>query len=185
MKMNYFKSIGFATLILLAACNDGTNTSTNDTAANTDTTKNNMGFETREEDFVTDVIEANAEELAWLKAGLANGTDAELKAHAQHMITDHEKMEKEVDAYVSKKNINTSGVDTSATVNLNEDKGNEWDEEWADEMGDKHRQLIRRFERAEKRVDDAELKNLITQSLPTLRSHLDMVEKLEAKLDKK
>jgi hypothetical protein len=44
--------------------------------------------------------------------------------------------------------------------------------------------MIRRFERAEKRIDDTELKNFIAQNLPTLRTHLSIVEKLEARLDK-
>lgn len=146
---------------------------------------NNNGMSERDQDFVTDVLEENAKEMAWLRAGMNMGTDAQLKADAQHMMTDHEKMDKDMKAYAAKKNIDLSNLDTTVTVDLNESKGNDWDEEWADEMEDKHEALVKKFEKAENKVHDAELKTMITSTLPTLRSHLDMARKLDDKLEKK
>jgi putative membrane protein len=139
----------------------------------------------REEDFVSDVIEANAEELALLREGSRKGTDPELKSQAQEMITDHEKLDKQIRAYANKNNFRLEGVDTTSTVNINKKSGNEWDEEWADEVGDRHRAMIRRFDRAQNRIQDAELKEIINGGLPSMRSHLDKTEKLEVKLDVK
>lgn len=138
----------------------------------------------RQEDFVTDVIEANAEELAWIREGLSKGTDAELKQHAQHMLADHEKMRTDLLAYAQKHNYDLTGLDTNRTVNNNKSAGANWDEEWADEMVDMHRSTIRRFERAQKRIQEQELAGMITSTLPTLRSHLQMMEGLDNKLDK-
>jgi hypothetical protein len=48
-----------------------------------------------------------------------------------------------------------------------------------------HHRLVRKFERAANRTQDVELKVIINKALPILRSHLDMAEKLEAKLSNK
>lgn len=180
-----------ALCLLFTACNDAGNgnndandTTLADRAENkVDEAMANMR-ETREENFVTNAIEDNAEEMVWLKAGVGSGTDAELKAHAQQMLGDHEKMDSELRAYAGKKNISLADLRTNETVNLNEKAGREWDEEWADEVGDMHRAVIRRFERAQNRVQDAELKDMINKSLPTLQAHRDMTQKLEDKLNK-
>jgi putative membrane protein len=102
---------------------------------------------------------------------------------AAQMMQEHEKMERDLRNYAGNKNLRTDDIDTSATVSLNEKAGNEWDEEWADEVGDRHRQLIRRFQRAQRRIDDTELKDIINRNLPTLRAHLDSVQQLENRLD--
>ena len=55
-------------------------------------------------------------------------------------------------------------------------------EEWTDEMVDAHEKTISRFESAQKDVKDEELRTMITNTLPTLRSHLDMMKGLQAKM---
>jgi putative membrane protein len=139
----------------------------------------------REEDFVSDVIEANAEELALLRQGSNKGTDPALKSQAQEMISEHEKIDRDMRAYANKNNFRLDGIDTTSMININKKSGNEWDEEWADEVGDRHRAMIRRFDRAQNRIHDTELKGIISEALPSMRSHLDKTEKLEVKLDVK
>ena len=139
----------------------------------------------RESNFVDDVIEENNEEIAWLNAAIKSGADAELKSNAQHMLADHEKMDTDLKAFAKKKGIEIEEADTTVIIlDINENDAKDWDKEWADEMADKHRKLVRRFERAENFANDAELKVLISSSLPTLRAHLDMATKLEERLDK-
>jgi putative membrane protein len=182
MKINSFKQITCIAYILFAiSCN---NNGTADNERGDTTNVGRSGVQNRGEDFVTDVLEMNAEEKAWLREAMNSATDQELKSTARQMMEEHEKLDTDLRDYAAKRNFRTDDIDTSETVRLNERRGMDWDEEWADEVGDKHRQMIRRFERAEKRVEDADLKNLITQNLPTLRTHLGTIEKLEARLDK-
>ena len=102
------------------------------------------------------------------------------------MLTDHQKMNDDMKAFAATHGVEIEEVDTTTIIlDINEDDPADWDEEWSDEMADKHRRLIRRFERAENYIDDAELKALVTGALPTLRSHLDMATKQEERLDKK
>ena len=166
------------------ADNNLRDTSNIGSANRTDNTDRSASL-TREENFVSDVIEANAEELSLLREGLNKGTDPELKSQAKEMITGHEKLDKDMRAYASKNNFLLDGVDTTRMVNINKTSGNDWDEEWADEVGDRHRALIRKFDRAQNRIQDSELKDMINQALPSMRSHLDKTEKLENKLDLK
>lgn len=196
MKLTSINSFFLAIcLLLLTSCGDagsstdhggGTADSTSPSLQDLHGGSNPSGAEVseRDEDFVTDVIEDNAEEIAWLRMGSANGTDAELRTHAEHMLADHQKMDTDMRKFAMTKNISLNKVDTIGKVDIDDPKGKEWDEEWAEEMVEMHEKTIKRFERAQDRVKDAELKTTITNTLPTLRSHLDMAKKLEERLDK-
>ena len=189
MKIKNLKSLAVCSCLLFAigACTDNDTDDNNlrDTAnvGNANRTDNRSTSFDREEDFVLDVLETNAEEMAWLREGTRKGTHAEVKSQAQQMITEHEKLNQDLRSYANKKNFRLDDIDTTKTVKLNEDAGNEWDEEWADEIGDRHRMMIRRFERAQTRVQDSELRDIIAKALPSMRSHLDKTEQLETKLD--
>ena len=176
-----FNFILVAVMLLFISCNnDGAN------RTGTDTTMTGNVRETRQEDFVTDVLDMNAEEIAWLNAGINKGMDSELKSQAKKMLADHETLRNELKDYAQKNNIVIPDTDTSKVVNLADNSGSDWDEEWADEVGDDHEQLINRFERAERRIkDDATLRNIITKTLPVLQSHLDVSRQLEKKLNKR
>ena len=73
-----FNFILVAVMLLFISCNnDGAN------RTGTDTTMTGNVRETRQEDFVTDVLDMNAEEIAWLNAGINKGMDSELKSQAK------------------------------------------------------------------------------------------------------
>ena len=176
--LNYLLIAG---AITFASCGENTN-GNND---NTDTTAmdNDMAANA-DKDFVKDATELNMKELAWLKAGMNMGTDQELKQHAEHMLADHEKTGAEMKDLAGRKGLEVPNVDTTGEVNIDDkDKGKDWDRKWADKMVDDHEKTINRFERAENDVQDADLKAMISKTLPTLRSHLDMAKKLKERLD--
>jgi putative membrane protein len=180
----------FAGTICLASCGNGDgNADGDDTTlgdrieAGVDSMQANMQGNP-EQDFVKDAVEMNTKELAWLNAGIAMGTDKELKDHAKMMLADHEAMGQEVSAYASAKGLEMPTVDTAGEVNINEKKGRDWDRKWAEKMVDDHQKVINRFERAQENVNDAELKTMVTNTLPKLRHHLEMSEKLRDKLSK-
>jgi predicted outer membrane protein len=83
-----------------------------------------------------DVLEMNAREIAWLNTGINKGMDSELKSNAKKMLSDHEALRKELKDYAQKNNIMTPHTDTSNIVDITDKPGVEWDEEWADEVGD-------------------------------------------------
>lgn len=189
MKTYSFKlnSFIFCLLIAFSACDNTTDSREGDAAAQDenmigDANKRAMNVE---EDFVTEAIEANAEELTLLRMGIKNGTDPEVKSQAQTMLTEHEKMNNFFISYARNNNIDLADIDTTENIDINEDKGTDWDEEWADEVSDLHKRMIRRFEKAEGRVQNAELKNQLSTSLPLMRNHLQTTDSLEKRLERK
>ena len=176
----------FIILIAFAACNETTDRREGDAAAQGDNMigdadKRSVNAEGK---FITDAIEDNAEEIALLRMGVNNGTDPELKSHAQTMLNDHEKLHYTLLNYARTNNVDLSDVDTVRNININENRGVEWDEEWADEVSDLHDRMIRRFERAEGRIQDATLKNELSTSLPLMKKHVQVTDSLEKRLDR-
>ena len=139
--------------------------------------------------FVVKATVANLEELKVLQAGWDNGTDKELKAHAKMMIADHKKLGAKVKEYSGKKsytlpdNDNGKGDDDLTALNKNT-KGKDWDKAWVDKMVDGHNDAISLFEKYQDKVKDPDLKGMITDALPTLHAHLDMMKQLQDKMGK-
>lgn len=143
---------------------------------------NKVGTYTDQE-FVTDVLKANAEEIVWMNAALNKGTDAELRSHARMMLADHKKTGKDFTEYASKMNYKMPQLDTANAVNIGKKVGKDWDEEWAEDMVDAHQKLIGKFEDKQDDVQDPELVILLDKTLAVLRTHLDMAKQLEKRLD--
>src|SRR5690606_16888927 len=134
------------------------------------------------DNFVTDVIKENKKEIAWLNAGIKYGNSAELKSDARSMLKDHETMGKEMMDYANQKSYSVGEVDTVNVVDINDKSGKDWDRAWADKMVDAHQKLVDKFEDFQDKAQDAELKNKVTNTIPTLRAHLDMARQLKDKL---
>lgn len=178
MKISFFRQIaGIASILcLIAACNN--NGSKNETNKKVDKSR----IENREADVVIDAIEINSDLKTWLKKATNMATDAELKLIVRQILEKQEKMETDLKVFADKRNFSIDDIDTVETIKLREGRGIRWDEECADEIGDKHRQLIKRFERAQNHIENTELKNIIAQYLPVLSSQLKTVDDLEARL---
>jgi putative membrane protein len=197
-------SLLFAGTIFFVACNNnGSSTSSNDstTAGGDSTTMNNnmSGSDTmnrnnnmsanannntsnKDENFVQDVIQSNAKEIAWLNAGIAKGTDKQLKSDAKMMLADHKKMDGELRAYATKKNISMPNIDTSDVANKNDKSGKDWDKDWADKMVDEHQKLVDKFQDKNNKLEDEELKGMVAKNLPTIVKHLEKAKQLQTKL---
>jgi len=137
--------------------------------------------------FVVKAATANAEEIVLIKAGIDMGTSKELKMHAKMMMTDHKGLAAKVKAYSAGKNYilpdgdNGKSADDMDKLNKNS-KGADWDKAWVSMMIDKHNDAIDLFEKGQNNVMDADLKAIITNTLPTLHSHLDMMKQLQDKM---
>ncbi|MCD6062318.1 MAG: hypothetical protein K0R82_229 [Flavipsychrobacter sp.] len=130
---------------------------------------------TKEAEFVEDVIEDNLQEIAMLKLGLTQGTDPEIKAHAEHMLAVHYMIDSVFREYGAHMEVEYMGkIDQPGKKSINAKTSRAWDEEWADEVADMHRKMISRFEMAQGYVRNEELKAIVDRTLPILREHRDM-----------
>lgn len=136
--------------------------------------------------FVAEVVVANNEEIRLLQEGADKGTDKGLKTHAKMMLKDHQDLKKKMEAYAASKNypVNASdeGDASKKISDMSSKPGKDWDKAWVDDMVSGHEKTIGKFEGAQNQVNDAELKTMITNTLPTLRSHLSMVKDLQNKM---
>lgn len=136
--------------------------------------------------FVAEVVVANNEEIRLLQEGADKGTSKELKSHAKMMIADHKGLKKKMEAYAASKNYpvmnNDEGDAAKKISDMSSKTGKDWDKEWVDAMVSGHEKTIGKFEGAQGQVNDQELKTMITNTLPTLRSHLEMVKGMQDKM---
>lgn len=202
--MNTFtKSFGvlLAGSLTLFACNNGSDTSTttrDTTATATDTkpmmapssdsgTTSTNNNKMSDADFVMKASAVNMAEVNAHKAAQTHATTADVKAHAKHMLEDHTRLGNDMKALATKKGWATAtDADPSKTQALNDmnsnKKGKDWDAAYLDAQENDHKEAISMFEKAQNDVQDADLKALITQALPKLRDHLQMVQDAKSKM---
>jgi putative membrane protein len=127
-------------------------------------------------------------------AGLAkSGTkDASVKAYAQRLITDHGKGGKEVDAVIKRTSIapqpasdDTVAAATTHTLDhLNSLTGADFDTAFVNHEIEDHKTDIADAEKAVAAAVNPDVKALVQKSIPELKTHLDLAEKLATKLAK-
>lgn len=132
----------------------------------------------RDEEFVENVYKNNQEELLLLNLGAAKGGSS-VKDAAKRMKGEHEKIDKGLKDYAAKNNItlNTDAVhDNLETA----EQGAEWDKDWMRKVENSHQKIVNKFERKEQNANSADLKAMVSASLPALREHLGMVKTMNA-----
>ncbi len=184
----------FASGIIATSCNSGSETSagtdsstvTNNGAGTTDTGTGSMSGTTTtgnpNQDVINTMVTKNDTEMAWLKAGMNNGTNAQLKSHAKMMLAEHQALGKKVSALVQQKGLTAPTVDTTGAVTLTESKGKEWDKAWTDKMVAEHQDLLDKLNSAETTVTDEDLKKIVTSTKPVVQKHLDMAKTMQGKM---
>lgn len=198
---------GISTLalaLILSSCGDNnsstTTTTTTDsqsnasmTAAPPAATDSGMGAGANaptgmsDQDFVTKASSANTAEIAMHKSAVAHAQSADVKMHAKHMLTDHQSLGDEMSALASKKGLTVSSDipadKKQAMDDINGKKGKDFDMAYLDQQVRDHQEAISLFESGSASVKDADLKALIDKALPKLRSHLQMVQDAQSKMN--
>lgn len=139
--------------------------------------------EYRDENFVENAIGANRRTLHLLSLVQQKGTNVKLREEARKMEEDHKQLDITMRNYARANNMEIDEEEVNTGL---EDKatGNDWDNEWTDKMIDDHQQLVRKFENARDKSLNTELKEIVSNALPTLRNHLNSVEGLKMALQK-
>jgi putative membrane protein len=179
------KSIKFLALALsalvFAACQPGKN---QEESAEIAKEQNDDVFEDRDDekdaDFVVNAISASIAEINLAQLALNKSTDSEVKKIATMLEADHTKVLQSLQGYAATKGISTPTSQTEDaakdTNDLAEENGNDFDEKWCEKLAANHNQSIRKFESRMNKTEDVALKDLIANTLPNLKSHLQMLE---------
>lgn len=127
-------------------------------------------------------VTKNTKELMWLQAGEQRGTSKDLKDHAKMMMVDHKNLAAKVTALMGKKGYTKPNFDTTNEVNINNKSGADWDKAWVSKMIVDHTEILSMFGKAKESVTDADLKEIITNTVPVVQKHLDMARMLDKKI---
>ncbi|RYD58246.1 MAG: DUF4142 domain-containing protein [Sphingobacteriales bacterium] len=135
---------------------------------------------TSDQIFVTKVIDDIDWLVVWIHAGLMKSTDTRHKVHAEAMLKDHQALLGKLAMYAYGEGYNIPKIDTGNVINITRKVGKGWDKDWASTMASKQQELIAELEARKSKANTKELIMLIDETLPVLRTHLEMTRQLMA-----
>jgi putative membrane protein len=143
-----------------------------------------LGISPTTADFVkevatSDMFEIESSRLAQLKGNAAQ------KTFASQMVTDHTKTSNELKGLVSNGKVKAelpTALDSSHQSKLDKlkgESGKDFSSDYDSMQVSAHKDAVSLFERYAKGGDNPDLKNWAGRTLPALKHHLDMAEKLK------
>jgi len=159
-----------------------------------------MAEDQNQEKFDTHNAEKNAQLLVDLVSGqyyeihlsryaMQKSTSSEVKDLAGMMVTDHTAFLTQLKALASQKSVSVPNEDSTDINNKMNDwkdkKPMDFDKAWTNEMIDKHKSAIDKMQNAVNDNDtDADVKALLNNTIPTVRTHLDKLNQCKDNIDK-
>ncbi len=137
------------------------------------------------QDFVNKVAISDMFEIQSSQLALSKQADADTKPFAEKMVQDHQKTSNELKALVDGGKVKAklpTALDAEHQKMLDDLKaknGKDFDQSYDQVQLKAHRDAVALFEAYAKGGDNAELKGWAGQTLPHLKEHLSMAEKLQ------
>lgn len=130
--------------------------------------------------FLKETAKSGVAEVNMAQIGTQKAQDPSLKEASQKIGDDHTKLNEQIKALAQQKNVTLSTeIDQKHQKmidHLSSLSGSEFDKAFASHMVKGHKKSIAKFQQAAQ-SDDAEISQLATAALPTLKEHLTMVQK--------
>ena len=137
------------------------------------------------QDFVNKVAISDMFEIQSSQLALTKQPDADTKPFAEKMISDHQKTSSELKALVSAGKVKATlptALDSEHQRTLDELKlknGRDFDSGYDAIQLKAHQEAVSLFDAYSKNADNPDLKSWAARTLPHLREHLSMAEKLK------
>ncbi len=141
------------------------------------------------DEFVQKASVASLFEIETSKLALSRSANADVKAFAQQMVSDHTAASAKLKATAEANGLGASvatALDEKHQKKLDKlakEDAKDFDEEYVDEQETAHRKAVKLFEDYSKDGDNAALKKLAGETLPTLKAHKEHAQVLEDKVD--
>lgn len=173
-----------------SSTSDTTSTSATDTLGNRmDTMTNTTGtamVDDKAKNFAADAATGGMMEVELGNLAQQKANSQAVKNFGKMMVDDHTKANDNLKTIATQKNIDlppTITDDQRKDIDkLSKKSGANFDKAYVDMMVDDHKKDIAAFKKAEGDVSDNDLKNFITNTLPTLQKHLDAIQAIKAKM---
>jgi len=137
------------------------------------------------ENFLSDAAEGGMTEVELGKLAQQKSKNPDVKKFGQMLVEDHSKANAEVKSLASKKNINLPtgmGSHQSTYDKLKGLNGDEFDEEFIEDMVDDHEKDVSTFQKESQNSTDPDVKAFAAKTLPVLQKHLDTVKGIQSKM---
>lgn len=203
MKKTIFLIFAIAVGSALTGCSGSGNTNLSNTNrpanSNTAATNNTVGSTVNnpansvnssntavvQDNFYTDAAQGGMAEVELSKLALQKSQNAEVKKFAQMMVSDHGKANDELKSLATKKNVKLPDSVSSSQKSTMEDlaklSGADFDKKYVETMVNDHEKTVALFENNTTN-SDADIKAFATKTLPTLKSHLEMINSIQSKM---
>jgi putative membrane protein len=136
----------------------------------------------RDKMFMRKAAEGGLAEVELGKLAQEKGTDQAVKSFGERMVTDHSQANDKLMTLAQSMNVELptklGKKDQKALDKLQSKSGEAFDKAYASAMRRDHRVDIREFEHEAKHGENAQLKEFAQTTLPTLKEHLSLAEKL-------
>ena len=135
---------------------------------------------------------ADSGEIAEAKLAQTKATNAQVKAFARQIVTDHQAMLKEGSQFASAHNVSADSTKNDVTdlrkdsrdelKDLTEKKaGADWDKEYLDNQIDDHKEVLKKLQDAAKGTNDSTLRQMLTKASGKVQEHLTKAQALKDK----
>jgi putative membrane protein len=191
-KLSYVVMMAAAGLMFQAChSNSGTDSTTAADSVNKvkDTTTNgSTGIAVVADDakFAVDAANGGMTEIELSKLAATKAKSADVKKFADMMVMDHTNAGEQLKAVAKTKNItlpdSVSADSKQAIADLSKKAGAEFDKAYVDKMVADHKATVDMFESASKNLKDPDLKAFVDKTLPTIKGHLDNINKIKASM---
>ncbi len=158
---------------------DSANTAKADTAKKDSTT---AAVDKDDAKFAVAAANGGMAEVELGKLAQEKGANSKVKDFGAMMVSDHSKANDEMKALAKSKGITLPDAIDSEEQKTKDDlsakSGADFDKAYVSNMIDDHKKDIKDFEDATKNLKDADLKAFAVKTLPTLKMHLDAIQKI-------
>lgn len=173
---------------LVQACGGNKDSKASADSANTakaDTAKKDSSASAVDKDDAKFAVAAANGGMAEVELGTLaqeKAVNAKVKDFGSMMVKDHSKANDEMKALAKSKGItlpdSIDSKEKKVKSDLSAKSGADFDKAYVSNMIDDHKEDIKEFEDAAKNVKDSELKAFAVKTLPTLKMHLDAIQKI-------
>jgi len=136
--------------------------------------------------FANDAAQAGMAEVNAGNLGLQKASNADVKAFAQRMVTDHTKANDELKQLATTKGLtlpaDVNDEQKAAATHLSGLSGAEFDKAYMDHMVSDHEKAVSLFQNESTSGGDPDLKSWAGTTLPTLQDHLKQAKDTKGKL---
>lgn len=136
--------------------------------------------------FMKDAAEGGIAEVELGQLAVEKASDPDVKKFGQRMVDDHMKANEMLKQIAAQKGVDLPtepGMKDKATkMRLSKLSGADFDKAYMSDMVKDHKSDIEAFQKENNKGQDADLKEFVTDTLPTLQDHLKQAESVSVKV---